>query len=471
MDRSITHLATVLGTGALALLLAQGCDTMSPLAGAPLPPQALSGTGGGGDDGGGSGDDGGTSGDDGGGDDGGSGGDDGGGPSSSTCAYTDDKSFCACNGWTCGGITIADKAGVNESVYCGSCPNTQYCQPGSQGVGVGTCGGSNPLQYEFQKQKIDILVSMGENDNTTINYSFAKNIGDGRGYTVGKVGFCTGTGDFITVAACYNDLKPGNILSKYWGHRDSTGKATDGLIYYNDAYVASGMNQGETKLIDSLGSFVADVATAAGESDGIFRKCQDAMADAFYLAASAQHATERGLKGALTIGFLYDTELNFGDDDDPKGTVGTKTVMARADADYGATLPKDFTGKPWEESKWLGYLIKERVLVMDADKTWQSDIDQNSTWEAARRLQTASSNATETKTNLDMDYEFASKYKAGFAGSGAPCWTGLKNGLDSQATVYLLTTDKKASATDETKWTATATKSSGYAACPANPTP
>lgn len=33
--------------------------------------------------------------------------------------------------------------------------------------------------------------------------------------------------------------------------------------------------------------------------------------------------------------------------------------------------PPDFTGKPWEESRWLGYLIKERTIVMSKDKTWQ----------------------------------------------------------------------------------------------------
>ena len=472
MQRSVRPL-TALAVSVVCTVGAASCDSMSVLGGNGQLPNGVAGQGPGAAADGGSG---GT-------DDGGGGGDDGASQADGgvSCQYTDDKSFCACMGWNCGGTTVPDTSGTNRSVYCGSCPNTAYCMYDSTlGPGVGTCGGKNPLAYAFQKEKIDMLVSMGENDNTTINYGFAKNIGDGRGYTVGKVGFCTGTGDFIIVAACYNDAKPGNILAKYWGHRDASGTATDGLIYYNDQFVATGQNQGDTKLIDKLGGFVADVATAAG--DAAFRACQDAVADAFDLAPAAKHVNERGFSGALTIGFLYDTELNFGDDDDTGDpdagvppTAGTKTVMARADADYGdAGLPTDFSGNPWEESKWLGYLIKERAIVMAGNPTWKTDIDQNATWEAARRLHTGKTSTPETGTSLDMDYDLTSEYKAGSTIAGTPCWpTGLPSALDSASSIYVISTDKSASSTDETKWTATGTlnSSGAFAACPANPTP
>ena len=285
MRRSVQLTAIVLGL--MGIAYAPACDTMSSLGGSYSPVST------GGDDGGAGGD---------------SGGDDSGVSLPTNCVYTTDADFCNCLGsFTCGGITAPDAKGVNQAVYCGGCPTNQWCQPGSQGIGLGACGGTNPLNYAFQKTKVDMLVSIGENDDTTIQYGNCQNINDGRGYTIGKVGFCTGTGDFILVAACYNDLKPGNILQKYWGHRDSTGKALDGLIYYNDIYATSGNNQAATAKIDSLGNFPADVKTAAGEADGIFRGCQDSLGDSQYLAAAAQHGQERGLQGALTIGFLYDT--------------------------------------------------------------------------------------------------------------------------------------------------------------------
>jgi hypothetical protein len=404
---------------------------------------------------------------------GGGSGDGGSATDAGTCpVYMDNPSFCSCMGWTCGGFTITDVNG-NHVVYCGQCSNTQYCAPDPNfGPGVGACGGTSPLAYPFQKQKIDMLVSMGENDNTIINYGYAKNIGDGRGYTVGKVGFTTGTGDFIIVALCYNMLKPGNVLQKYWS----------GLVYYNDQLISTGQNQAGTSKIDALGNFANDVAAAAaeapasGQMENAFQICQDSLADADYLSAAAAHMQERGLQSALTAGFLYDTELNFGDvgDTGDGGTPGTVNVMARADSDYGSTLPKSFAGLPWEESRWLGYAIKERTIVMVGDPIWASAIDQNATWEAARRLHTPMTNSPESATNLDMDFDFVSQYQAGAAAPPAPCWTGLPgNPRATGATVYTVTTDKSASASNESLWVAAASMNSSqaYVDCPVNPTP
>jgi hypothetical protein len=415
----------------------------------------------------------------------------------STCKYTDDTSFCACLGmhvdgggqpFDCGGVDGTDDMGINHAAYCGACPVGQFCKSASIGDGFGHCTAGNPVQYAYQKQKMDMLVSMGEDDKPVWDHSSVHNIGDGRGYTISTVGFTTGTGDFIMVAACYNDAKPGNVLQKYWGHRDSSGRAIDGLIYYNELYQSSGYNQCDTSQIDSLGNFAADVGTAA--ADPVFLACESAISDAFYLAAAAQHATELGLTGALTIGFLYDTEINFGDADDPTSP-GTLTVMNRANADYGAGLPTNFTGKPWEESRWLGLVIKERAIIMSKDPTWLSDMDQTATWEAARRQHTAASNTPESMTDLSMDYDIMSAYKAASTNSGpmnmttnacpgpaplTPCFGDppLASNWDTCNGIWLLSTDKSADMTmmDPTKWVAAYAAGPGsFLSCPNNPTP
>ncbi len=390
------------------------------------------------------------------------------------CEYKDDASFCACLGnFDCGGVDAPDTMGINHAAYCGGCPDGQYCKSASVGDGFGHCTAGSPIAYEYQRQKINMLISMGEEDSPNFDYGSATNIMDGRGYTISAIGFTTGTGDFIFVAACYNDKKPGNILSKYWGSRDDVGRAIDGLIYYNDMYIVTGNNQADTSRIDKFGNFAEDVLHASIEPDGIFVGCEDAMAGNFYLAAAAQHAEERGLKGAETIGFLYDTELNFGDDPDTDGTPGAKQVMANADKDYGAGLPKDFTGKTWEESRWLGYVIKERTIVMSGNATWKTDMDQDATWEAARRLHTATSNNPESASDLGMDYDFSSQYKAVSPSAGGPCWTSppLKATDDTMNSLWFIQTDKSASATDPTKWTAKPVSMGSFLPCPANPTP
>jgi hypothetical protein len=454
---------------------------------------------------------------------GGSGGDDGGGGGCATpmppgpppaspvgkCDYTStttDAQFCACLGmadvdgggtaYNCGGIDAPDKQGINHAAYCGACPAGQFCKADNVGDNFGRCTPGNPVQYDYQKKKMDTLVSVGENDNPFFEYSSANNIGDGRGYTIGTIGFTTGTGDFIFVAACYNDAEPGNVLQKYWGTRDSSGRALNGLIYYNDVFNATGANQCDTSLIDSLGMctpkggmncFQQDMLTAA--ADPKYIACADSLTNSFYLSPAAQHAQERGLTGALTLGFLYDTEINFGDDDDPVAMLpGTKTIMKRADADYGAMLPTSFMNKPWEESRWLGFVIKERALAMSADMTWMQDLDQLATWEAARRQHTGMSAATESATDLSMDYDFTSAYKAASTNSGTanttsnncpgtspltPCWGDppLKSNWDTCSSVWVVSTDKTASATDPTLWTVKSAAGGGFASCPSNPTP
>ena len=140
-----------------------------------------------------------------------------GGTAAKCPVYTDNASYCACQGWTCGGFTVQDAMNNNYVVYCGQCEDTQYCVPDPVwGAGVGVCGGTSPLPNGFQKQKVNMLISMGENDTPVVQYGYVQNIGDGRGYTIGQAGFTTGTGDFIIVAQCYNMAEPGNILQKYW---------------------------------------------------------------------------------------------------------------------------------------------------------------------------------------------------------------------------------------------------------------
>lgn len=62
------------------------------------------------------------------------------------------------------------------------------------------------------------LVSSAENSSTDYRaqYSYLEDIGDGRGYTAGIIGFTSGTGDLLDVMRLYEELKPeNNALSPY----------------------------------------------------------------------------------------------------------------------------------------------------------------------------------------------------------------------------------------------------------------
>ncbi|MDR6974068.1 chitosanase [Streptomyces sp. 3330] len=61
------------------------------------------------------------------------------------------------------------------------------------------------------------LVSSAENSSLDwkAQYRYIEDIGDGRGYTAGIIGFCSGTGDMLDLVELYSDRKPGNVLARY----------------------------------------------------------------------------------------------------------------------------------------------------------------------------------------------------------------------------------------------------------------
>ncbi len=72
----------------------------------------------------------------------------------------------------------------------------------------------------FDPHKKDIamqIVSSDENSSLDwkAQYKYIEDIGDGRGYTAGIIGFCSGTGDMLDLVELYTSRVPGNVLAKY----------------------------------------------------------------------------------------------------------------------------------------------------------------------------------------------------------------------------------------------------------------
>lgn len=61
------------------------------------------------------------------------------------------------------------------------------------------------------------LVSSAENSslNWRAQFGYIEDIADGRGYTAGIVGFCSGTSDMLALVQEYTRRKPGNVLARY----------------------------------------------------------------------------------------------------------------------------------------------------------------------------------------------------------------------------------------------------------------
>ncbi|MFD7322634.1 chitosanase [Streptomyces sp. NPDC059875] len=156
---------------------------------------------------------------------------------------------------------------------------------------VAAVGLDDPAKKEIAMK----LVSSAENSSLDwkAQYKYIEDIGDGRGYTAGIIGFCSGTGDMLDLVELYTARKPGNVLAKYLPAL----RKVDG-----------------TDSHEGLGSaFERDWAKAA--QDAAFKKAQDDERDRVYFNPAVKQAKSDGV-GVLGQFIYYDAIVMHGDGTD-----------------------------------------------------------------------------------------------------------------------------------------------------------
>lgn len=175
-----------------------------------------------------------------------------------------------------------------------------------------------------RKVLADKVISCFENDNPEIQYGYIEDLNDGRGYTAGRAGFTSGTGDMVVVVQLYTDSVPSNVLAQY----------------LPELYTLAASSSGS---VANLGGLPAAWATAA--ADPVFCYFQDRVSDSLYYQPAVEHARDIGANYPLTLLCLYDACIQHGDGDDPDGL---QAMIDRA--------TKKARGTPAEgvsEAKWL----------------------------------------------------------------------------------------------------------------------
>ena len=145
-------------------------------------------------------------------------------------------------------------------------------------------GLSGPAKKEIAMQ----LVSSAENSTLDWRgqYGYIEDLGDGRGYTAGIIGFCSGTGDLLDVVRRYVALAPGNLLAKYLPVLDRIMRLPE-----DQRDTHAGLDPG----------FVAAWQRAA--KDPRFRQAQNDIRDREYFDPAVKQAKADGLR---TLGqFIY----------------------------------------------------------------------------------------------------------------------------------------------------------------------
>ncbi len=149
-----------------------------------------------------------------------------------------------------------------------------------------------------QRIRVDKLISEFENSTPVIQYCYSVALDDGRGYTVGRAGFTSATGDLLEVAEAYTKLVPDNPLARYLPRLRELAASGDG----------------STEGLEGLPD-----AWASACKDPRQRAIQDKIVDREYYNPAVAHARKLGLRRPLSLGAIYDAEIQHGDGSDPDG--------------------------------------------------------------------------------------------------------------------------------------------------------
>jgi chitosanase len=209
---------------------------------------------------------------------------------------------------------------------------SRYASPAD--AAVLATGLDDPAKKEIAMQ----IVCSAENSSLDwkAQYKYIEDIDDGRGYTAGIIGFCSGTGDMLELVELYADRKPGNVLQKYLPAL----REVDG----SDSH--DGLDPNYTK----------DWKTAA--NDTAFQQCQNDERDRVYFNPSVSRGKSDGLR---TLGQFcyYDAIVMHG-----PGNGGTSFGGIRNRALQQAKPP----AQGGNETTYLNAFLDARVWAMKQEE-------------------------------------------------------------------------------------------------------
>ncbi|MFF7209162.1 chitosanase [Streptomyces sp. NPDC008238] len=176
-------------------------------------------------------------------------------------------------------------------------------RPAAAAAGVGL---DDPHKKDIAMQ----LVSSAENSSLDwkAQYKYIEDIGDGRGYTAGIIGFCSGTGDMLELVELYTDRKPGNPLARY----------LPALRRVNGTDSHSGLGSG------------FESAWRSAAADTAFQQAQNDERDRVYFDPAVRQAKADGLR-ALGQFAYYDAIVMHGPGEDKVSFGGIRrTALSKA---------------------------------------------------------------------------------------------------------------------------------------------
>ncbi len=205
-----------------------------------------------------------------------------------------------------------------------------------------------------QQRRVEALVSFFEHSTLDKQYAYWYALGDGRGFTLGWIGFTTSSGSAAEVVRRYKQTRELAPIVDYLPELDR-------------------LKQGFQGDVSGLAGLPEAWAQAA--ADPQFQQAQDAVARDWYYAPAQRYAAQLGTKTPLALALLYDTAIQHGDGYDADGL---SAIIARA-----GTTP----ARGADEADWLRRFVAARraTLMNPANaatrSTWRESVWRVEVWQ------------------------------------------------------------------------------------------
>ena len=199
---------------------------------------------------------------------------------------------------------------------------------------------SDEKKISFDDQvesRVESVVSLFENGVLSPVYEYIEDIHDGRGYTAGKVGFTSATGDLLDVVNEYLKLNP------------KADPAWSKLIpILKERYKHF---SGDTKGLEDLPALWKKASL-----DPLFIEAQKIITNQLYKSPAKERMKQLKFHSALTYLVFYDTMVQHGDDPD--------SAPNDVDPDGFSGILKSMKSKPTNEKEFLKSFLESRRAVL-----------------------------------------------------------------------------------------------------------
>ncbi|KOG89862.1 chitosanase [Streptomyces varsoviensis] len=222
-------------------------------------------------------------------------------------------------------------AGVGQAAGAphATAPRTSAAAPAVKATGL-----DDPKKKEIAMQ----IVASAENSdlNWRDYYKYLEDIKDGRGYTGGIIGFCSGTGDMLELVELYTKNKPDNPLAKF----------LPALRKVNGSDSHAGLGAPFEK------------AWEKAAQDRVFQQAQESERDRVYFDPAVKQGKADGV-GTLGQFAYYDAIVMHGPGDSKYSFGGIrKTAMSKAKT----------PAQGGDEKKYISAFLDARKKAMQSEE-------------------------------------------------------------------------------------------------------